>query len=133
MAHKSTFHCSVVTPERAVLETEAAFVAFPAHDGEVGVLPGRAPLLFQLGSGVLRVKTAEGEQRLFVSGGFAQMTEDRLTLLTEEAIDPEKIELEEARSELARALELPAHDDDAIEARQLALDRARRLLSLAPR
>lgn len=40
-----TFHCSVVTPERAVLECEASFAAFPAHDGEIGIMPQRAPLL----------------------------------------------------------------------------------------
>ena len=51
MAHQSTFHCSVVTPERAVLETEASFVAFPAHDGEVGVLPDRAPSSSSSGAG----------------------------------------------------------------------------------
>ena len=46
----NTFHCSVITPERAVLETEATFVAFPAWDGEVGILHDRAPLLFKMGA-----------------------------------------------------------------------------------
>ena len=86
------FRVSVVTPEREVLTTEARFVALPAYDGEMGVLPRRAPLLVQLGSGVLRVQEAKGgERQLFVSGGFAQMVEDRLTVLTEEASDPTEL------------------------------------------
>ena len=83
MARTDTFHCSVITPERAMLEAEATFVAFPAHDGEVGILPDRAPLLFKMGAGELRVESPQGNQVLFVDGGFAQMVENRLTLLTE--------------------------------------------------
>nr|MDP9122840.1 F0F1 ATP synthase subunit epsilon [Acidobacteriota bacterium] len=85
MARTDTFHLSVITPERAVLETDATFVAFPAHDGEVGILKDRAPLLFRLGAGVMRVEAPEGKRALFVAGGFAQMVDNRLTILTEQA------------------------------------------------
>ena len=85
MAKNDTFHCSVITPERAVLEADATFVAFPAHDGEVGILKDRAPLLFKMGTGLLRVETPEGNHAFFVDGGFAQMVDNRLTLLTEQA------------------------------------------------
>lgn len=80
-----TFHLSVITPEHAVLETEATFVVFPAWDGEVGVLRNRAPLLHKLGAGELRVTSPEGDRRLYVEGGFAQMVDNRLTILTEQA------------------------------------------------
>jgi len=86
MAEK-TFHCSVVTPERAVLETEATFVAFPAHDGEIGILQNRAPLLCQLGKGALRVETGKETQRFKIEGGFAQMVDNKLTLLTNGATE----------------------------------------------
>ena len=66
MASSEIFHCSVVTPERAVLECEAKFVALPAWDGEVGILRGRAPLLCKLGIGRLRIETADGKRTLFV-------------------------------------------------------------------
>jgi len=82
MAKNDTFHCSVITPERAVLETDATFVALPAHDGELGVLRNRAPMLYKLGTGELRVETPEGKHLLFVDGGFAQMVDNRLALLT---------------------------------------------------
>ena len=68
-----TFHCSIVTPERAVLDCEARSVVFPAWDGEIGVLRNRAPLLCRLGIGVLKAATDDGETVLFVDGGFAQM------------------------------------------------------------
>ena len=80
-----TFHVSVITPERAVLETEATFVAFPAWDGEVGILRNRAPLLYKLGKGELRVQSPQGNHKLRVEGGFAQMVDNRLTILTEQA------------------------------------------------
>ena|SRR5436305_4392454 len=128
MAKGDTFHCSVITPERAVLEADATFVAFPAHDGEVGILPGRAPLLFKLGIGVLRVESptvAGGEEQLFVDGGFAQMVEDRLTILTEQAKRPAEIDRAAAEKAFAAAHDLPAESDAEFAARQRALERAR--------
>ena len=77
MATGNTFHCSVITPERAVLEADATFVAFPAHDGEVGILPNRAPLLFKMGAGELRVESPQGNQVLFVDGGYTAMGPER--------------------------------------------------------
>ena len=122
-----TFHCSVVTPERAVLDTdEASFVALPAHDGEIGVLRGRAPLLCQLGFGTLRVESKEGKEVFFVDRGFAQMVDDRLTILTEQARRPSEIELEEVESALeeARSMELQGGEDLWDDERQLAIGRA---------
>ena len=103
MAKNDTFHCSVITPERAVLETEATFVALPAHDGELGVLRNRAPMLYKLGTGELRVDTHEGRQIFFVDGGFAQMVENRLTLLTEQAKRLDEIDAASVERALAEA------------------------------
>ena len=64
----------------------------------MGILAQRAPLLAKLGAGVLRVEEAAGgKRRLFVAGGFAQMVDDKLTILTEEALEPEKITAERSR------------------------------------
>lgn len=131
MAKNDTFHCSVITPERAVLETEATFVAFPAHDGEVGILPGRAPLLFKMGIGELRVESPEGNHRFFVDGGFAQMVENRLTLLTEIARAVEELDRTEAQRALAAAREMPMISDAEFAARQRAVRSAETQLRLA--
>jgi len=130
MASIDTFHCSVITPERAVLETEATFVAFPAHDGEVGILHNRAPLLYKMGIGELRVESPEGNHRFFVDGGFAQMVENRLTILTEQAKEPSEIDRAAAERALAEARALPMTDDTAFAARQRAVKRAEAQLKL---
>ena len=116
-----TFHCSVITPERAVLETEATFVAFPAHDGEVGILRNRAPLLYKMGAGELRVESPEGNHILFVAGGFAQMVENRLTLLTEQAKRLEEIDPAAAQRALAEARAMPAVGETAHANREKAI------------
>jgi F-type H+-transporting ATPase subunit epsilon len=128
---RDTFHCSVITPERAVLETEATFVAFPAWDGEVGILHDRAPLLYKMGTGELRVESPEGNHTLFVDGGFAQMVENRLTLLTEQAKRIEEIDPAAAERALAEARTMPMVGDAAFAARQHAVQRAEVQLHLA--
>lgn len=132
MARNDTFHCSVITPERAVLEADATFVAFPAHDGEVGILKNHAPLLYKLGVGVLRVETPEEKHAFFVDGGFAQMVENRLTLLTEQARPVAEIDRAAADRAREEARSLPAATGDTeIAARQRALQRARVLERIA--
>jgi len=129
---RGLFHLSIITPERAVLEADASFVAFPAWDGEVGILHGRAPLLYKLGIGRLRAETPEGEQVFYVDGGFAQMLEDRLTILTQQARRREEIDRAAAERALAAARDTPAPNEEAVEARQKAIERARAQLRIAP-
>ena len=131
MTPSETFNCSVVTPERAVLECEAKFVALPAWDGEIGILRGRAPLLCKLGIGRLRVETATEKHVLFVDGGFAEMLGDQLTILTEDAKTPAELDRQTASSQLEAARALAVTDDASFEARQKALERARTQLRLA--
>ena len=120
-----TFHCSVVTPERAVLETEATFVALPAYDGELGVLHHRAPLLAKLGAGTLRVEGPDGKREYFVAGGFAQMAGDKLTILTEECRPVADVDRATAERDLQAALALPGVGEVAQANRERALIRAR--------
>jgi F-type H+-transporting ATPase subunit epsilon len=131
MARTDTFQCSVITPEREVLDTEATFVAFPAHDGEVGILRDRAPLLFKMGIGVLRVETPEAEHKFFVDGGFAQMVDNRLTLLTEQARRAEDIDRAAAERALSEAKALPMVTDAEFAAHQKAVQRAEVQVKLA--
>ena len=133
MAVSDTFHCRVITPEEAVLEADATLAVFPAHDGQVGVLRGRAPLLCKLGAGVLRLETAEGPQRLFVDGGFAQVDDRGVVFLTEHALPPEELDAEQAREALQQAARKPATTDEQLEERLWAQDRARARLRAATR
>lgn len=125
------FHCSLVTPERVVLEAPARFVALPAYDGEIGFLAHRAPLLARLGSGELRVDGPQGRQSFFVSRGFAQMLGGRLTVLAEEARPRSELRRADGERDLQAALALPAGEESQVVAKERALLRARALLRLA--
>ena len=76
---------SVISPERTLYEGEADMVVVPAWDGELGVLKGHAPFLALLGEGSLRVRAADGEHRFHVAGGFLQVANDVVTVLSEHA------------------------------------------------
>jgi F-type H+-transporting ATPase subunit epsilon len=127
----NTFHISVITPERAVLETDATFAAVPAHDGELGILQNRAPMLYRLGAGLLRADTPEGKRALFVAGGFAQMVDNRLTILTEVAKQLDQLDRAAAERALADAQAMKSRTDAEWKARQRALAAARAELRLA--
>jgi len=90
MANPKVFSVSVVTPERAVIERDdATLVVLPAHDGEIGIQRGHSPILTRLGIGALRVDASGGEDLvMYIDGGFAQMVDNRLSVLTEQAKEP---------------------------------------------
>lgn len=77
---------SVISPERVLFEGEARSVVAPAFDGEVGILSQHAPMVTLLGAGVLRLEGgAGGEQRFAVEGGFLQVADDEVRVVTERA------------------------------------------------
>lgn len=82
----NTLKVAVISPERTVYEGEADMVVAPAWDGEVGVLRGHAPMLVLLGTGNLRVTSGGAEQRFRVEGGFMQVSDDIVTVLSERAV-----------------------------------------------
>ncbi len=76
---------AVISPERTIYEGEADMVVAPAWDGEVGILRHHAPMLALLGEGDVRIRLGTAEHRFFVSGGFLQVAEDAVTILSERA------------------------------------------------
>src|SRR5881396_3883175 len=66
-------HVTVVSPERAVFDGAADAVVAPAYDGQVGILPGHAPFLALLGTGVLAVRQGSASSRFTIAGGFLQV------------------------------------------------------------
>ena len=81
----STLKVAIISPERTVYEGDADMVVAPAWDGEVGVMRGHAPLLVLLGEGVMRVTRGGAVERFRVSGGFMQVVDDTVTVLSESA------------------------------------------------
>ena len=93
----------LVTPEKVAWSAPADFVVLPAFEGEMGVLPGHQPFLVQLAPGEVRV-TENGEVKRFaVSGGFAEIKDDGISLFAETAEMSEQIDAERARQALERA------------------------------
>ena len=131
MAKSDTFQCSVVTPEKTVVECAATFVAFPAHDGEMGILLNRAPLVCKLGIGQLRIESPGGDRALFVDGGFVEVADNRMTILTEQAQDPTDIDRAAANQALIEARALKITDEASLTARTNAIQRARVQMKLA--
>jgi len=86
-------HCTVVTPEKSIFDAEADGVTVPTHDGEVGILPGHARLLARLGNGELRVTAGGKPTSFYVEGGFLQVAENRVTVLTDAAYDVADIDV----------------------------------------
>lgn len=125
MATGETFQCTVVTPERAVLDCEARFVALPAWDGEIGILHDRAPLLCRLGIGQMRLEASTENHVLYLDGGFAEMADNKLTILTSVAKRPDELSQEEIDAALEVAASIQVRDDESLAARQNAQQRAR--------
>ncbi len=93
----------LVTPEKVAWSAPADFVVLPAYNGEMGVLPGHQSFLVQLTAGEVRV-TAGGEVKNFaVSGGFAEVKNDTVSLFAETAEDAGQIDAERARQALEKA------------------------------
>jgi F-type H+-transporting ATPase subunit epsilon len=93
----------LVTPEKVAWSAPADFVVLPAAEGEMGVLPGHMSFLVQLAEGEVRV-TDKGEVKRFaVSGGFAEIRDDVVSLFAETAEAAEQISAERARQALERA------------------------------
>lgn len=126
MARGDSFDVSVVTPEGAILSCKATSATFPAYDGEVGVLPHHAPLLSKVGVGILKVVEADTVHRLYVEGGFAQVADNKLTVLTEQASLPDELSAARVDELLQAARTIKATGDELkFEARDLAFERAR--------
>ena len=106
----------LVSPERLVLSAEVGMVVVPGADGDFGVLPGHAPLISNVRPGVISVYNNRAvETRIFVAGGFAEVSDSRLTVLTEDAVALDEIDRAGADARLAAAREAldDATDDRA--------------------
>ena len=101
------FRLAIVTPARAFVETDADSVVAPGSEGELGLLPGHAPLLATLKPGVVRYTGGGRTTRVAIGGGLVEVTQERVTVLAASAEAPEQInpaEAEERRTRAAAAL-----------------------------
>jgi F-type H+-transporting ATPase subunit epsilon len=101
MAEANQIQVRLVTPDSILVDQTATAVELPGLCGYMEVLPGHAPLLSELGSGEVRLHGGEaGEQRYHVSWGFVEVLPERVTILADEAVAPDKIDTAAAQQEL---------------------------------
>lgn len=93
----------IVTPERHVLQETVKMVELPGLDGYLGILPGHAPLITELGIGVLSYSRDAETRYLSVIDGYGEVLPDRVIVLAEVAERAEEIDLERAQAALERA------------------------------
>ena len=106
----------VVTPVRQLLSESVTEVQLPGADGYLGVLPGHAPLITELGIGELTYRTAGGQSVLLaVIRGFAEVLPDRVSVLAEIAERAEEIDINRAKEALMRAQELIAKGGENVD------------------
>lgn len=97
----------LVTPERILFEQAADAVELPAKNGYMEVLYGHAPLLAELGAGDVRVHGGEGGEQIYnVSWGFVEVLPDRVTILANDALKPQEIDVDRARQQFDRGLKM---------------------------
>jgi F-type H+-transporting ATPase subunit epsilon len=104
MADRKKFEVSLVTPEGAAYEGECEMLIVPGDAGEIGVLARHAPLVAMLRAGSTRVHLREGEVLEFATGpGFFKVEQDRALALVDDAVDAREIDAERARRQLDEA------------------------------
>ena len=100
----ATLKLEIVTPEAKIYSEDVDMVTLPGQEGEMGILPLHVPLIALLGDGEIIARRGIEEDRLLVTGGCAEITADRVAILTvfatdESAIDEQKAEAARARAE----------------------------------
>src|SRR3954464_12346586 len=104
----ATFHFDLVSPQQLVFSGEVEHVVVPGSEGEFGVLAGHAPLIAMLRPGILRI--LPDDQRIMVTGGFAEVSPEGLTVLADTATPVDQVdhamlmgEIKDAEEDLADA------------------------------
>lgn len=134
MSHRLTLE--LVTPEKVAWSAPADFVVLPAFEGEMGVLPGHQPFLVQLGAGEVRVTDGGEVKRFAVSGGFAEIKANTISLFAETAEAAEQIDAERAKQTLNKAkaaIAKPGLDPMQLAAMEAAIRRAQVRLRVSRR
>lgn len=122
----ATLKLEIVTPDRKVLSEDVEYVGAPGVMGEFGILPKHVPFLSALGIGNLHYKQNGKAHYVFVSGGFAEVSNDQVTILAEVAEMATEIDVDRAQKAKERAEQRTAAAKERVDAarNQAALKRA---------
>ncbi len=129
-------YCQVITPEKVVYSDEVDMVVATGIDGEFGILPLHTPLIALLKIGELRVKKGENQEYIAVHGGYLEVLEDKVTVLTEAAELASQIDVErakKAREEAERKLSEEGVSSEDLEKARRSLEKALLRLKVSSR
>jgi F-type H+-transporting ATPase subunit epsilon len=126
-------HCTLVTPERTVVDQPAEFVALPLWDGEIGISPGRAAMIGRVGCGEMRIEHEDQTSRFYVEGGFVEVVGDAVCVLTPRAIPAGDLDEAAIHEQLHAALAQRATTPEQFAARDRAVAQRRAQLRVARR
>ena len=118
-------NCIVVTPEETAVEAVVESVVVPLIDGEMGILPNHAAMIGRLGAGELRLRTGDQLERFFLEGGFIQIADNTVSVLTSRAIPVDQLDAAAAEGQLESALAEPAVGMEQMEARDQLVQQLR--------
>ena len=121
----SEINCIVVTPEETAVEAVVESVVVPLIDGEMGILPNHAAMIGRLGAGELRLRTGDQLERFFLEGGFIQIADNTVSVLTGRATPVQQLDPAAAEGQLESALAEPAVGMEQIEARDQLVQQLR--------
>ena len=125
--------CIVVTPEATVLDTTASFVALPLYDGELGVARNHSPMIGRLGYGELRLVMDGTTERYYIDGGFVQVAENVVSVLTNRSVPAAAVDADVASAQLAEALARRPAGEEELKIRDRLIRQARAQLRIAHR
>ena len=117
--------CVVVTPEKTVVDAQVEFVALPLYDGEIGIAPGHSPMIGRVGHGEMRLRDASGTRSFYVDGGFVQVADGVVSVLTNKALPASAIVAAEAEMLLAKSQSMSARSPELMAIRDRMAAQAR--------
>ncbi len=122
-------HFTLVSPERELMSQDVDQVDIPGSEGWMGVFANHAPLMATLAPGMVKIRDGSDEKRIFVRGGFAEISPAGLTVLAEEAMPAEELNAEKIARAIKDAEEdvADADTDEKKLAAQQSLDRLKEL------
>lgn len=129
----SQIQVSIVTPEQTTFDQLADSVVVPMLDGERGILAGHAPMIGRLGPGEMRVTTGSNTERFYVDGGFVQIADNEVSVLTGVSMAAADLNAAKAREDLKQAQSQEARTPELMELKQKAIAQATAQIRMSER
>ena len=124
----------IATLEGVFIEKEVPMAILPAFDGEVGIMASHIPFIFKLGNGLVKLYDTEtrSKEKIFIFGGFSQIYEDKIDIVTDKAINLEELDTKFAREQIVSLEDqlLSSEDEKFLVSIQKELNLYRKILEV---